>query len=155
MRFERHLPTETVTNDFGRRLGSLLKPGMVVALIGPLGAGKTTLTRGIAEGLGCDKSMVASPTFALVHEYPGRVPIYHFDVYRLPNLQAFLDLGAEDYFRGDGVCLVEWADRVEPALPNDCLRIKLAHDGDGRRMIIDCDHEPASKVIEELSKVEL
>ncbi len=150
MRLERHLPTETATADLGRRLGRLLHPGMVVALIGPLGAGKTTLTRAIAEGLGVDPRQVASPTFALVHEYPGRVPIYHFDVYRLPDLQAFLDLGAEDYFRGNGVCLVEWADRVEAALPKDCLRITLAHDGEGRKIVVEGQSESWYDIIDQL-----
>jgi tRNA threonylcarbamoyladenosine biosynthesis protein TsaE len=143
MRIERYLPTETATRELGRWLGQRLKPGSVVALMGPLGAGKTTLTRAIAEGLDADPKLVASPTFALVHEYPGRLPIYHFDVYRLDNVQAFLDLGVDEYFNGGGVCLIEWADRVAAALPNDAYKITLSHEAPGRRVIIETHQDIA------------
>src|SRR5215467_7562866 len=96
------------TTLFGRRLGSLLFPGAVVALVGPLGAGKTHLVRAVAEGLGlADSRIVTSPTFVLIQEYAGRLPIYHFDAYRLRSSQEFVELGAHEYFEGKGVCLVE------------------------------------------------
>src|SRR6266852_1307540 len=100
------------TEAFGRRLGAALFPNAVVALIGPLGAGKTYLVRAIAEGLAiADSRVVTSPTFVLIQEYSARLPIYHFDAYRLRGAAEFADLGAHEYFQGDGVCLVEWADR--------------------------------------------
>jgi len=109
----------------------------VIALIGPLGAGKTHLVRAVAEGLGVANSRVVSrPTFVLIQEYSGRLPIYHFDAYRLKNSGEFLDLGAHEYFEGKGVCLVEWADRVEDVLPKDHLRITLQITGDSSRRII-------------------
>jgi tRNA threonylcarbamoyladenosine biosynthesis protein TsaE len=118
------------TQALGQRLGRLLFPGAVVALVGPLGAGKTHLVRAIAEGLEVpDSRCVTSPTFVLIQEYPGRLPIYHFDAYRLTGAVPFADLGAHEYLEGDGVCLVEWADRVEPCLPADHLRITLAITG--------------------------
>src|SRR5437762_3964745 len=102
------LPDLAATEVFGRALAALLFPGAVVALIGPLGAGKTFLVRAIAEGLGiADSRVVSSPTFILIQEYQARLPIYHFDVYRLRNPAEFLDLGADEYFQGNGVCLVE------------------------------------------------
>src|SRR5438093_12828495 len=122
------------TMAFGRRLAGLLFPGAVVALIGPLGAGKTHLVRAIAEGLGIlDSRLVSSPTFALIQEYAARLPIYHFDAYRLRSEAEFLDLGAHEYFAGMGVCLVEWADRVASALPDEHLRIELTITGETSR----------------------
>src|ERR671939_231184 len=101
------------TEVFGRRLAAVLFPGAVVGLVGPLGAGKTHLVRAIATGLGiANPSVVSSPTFVLIQEYDARLPIYHFDTYRLPDEAAFADLGAHEYFEGTGVCLVEWADKV-------------------------------------------
>jgi len=96
----------------------------VVALIGPLGAGKTQLVRAVSEGLLIrDSRIVTSPTFVLIQEYDARLPIYHFDTYRLADERAFLDLGVQEYFEGEGVCLIEWADRVERSLPSEHLRI--------------------------------
>src|SRR5262249_49858175 len=106
------------TNAFGHRLGALLFPGAVVALVGPLGAGKTPLTRAIAEGASVtNPRAVTSPTFVPIQEYPGRLPVYHFDAYRLGGPGQFLDLGVREYYEMGGVCVIEWADRVEPALP--------------------------------------
>jgi tRNA threonylcarbamoyladenosine biosynthesis protein TsaE len=130
------LPDPAATDAFGRRLAGLLFPGSVVALIGPLGAGKTYLVRAIAEGLGIrDSRLVSSPTFVLIQEYAARLPIYHFDAYRLPSPAAFLDLGPHEYFEGKGVCLVEWADRVEACLPADYLRITLEVTGETSRLV--------------------
>ncbi len=128
------LPDLAATDALGRRLGQRLFPGAVVALLGPLGAGKTHLARAIALGLGVpDGRAVTSPTFVLIQEYDGRLPVYHFDTYRLPGEASFADLGAAEYLEGDGVCLVEWADRVPGALPADHLRIRLEVTGDTSR----------------------
>lgn len=120
------IPDLAATEAFGRRLGGLLFPGAVVALVGPLGAGKTHLTRAVAEGLGVrNPAAVTSPTFVLIQEYPARLPVYHFDAYRLSGPREFAELGVEEYFAGDGVCLVEWADKVAVTLPADHLRITI------------------------------
>jgi tRNA threonylcarbamoyladenosine biosynthesis protein TsaE len=125
------LPSLDATRHLGRKLGELLFPGAVVALVGPLGAGKTQLARAIAEGLGVpDSRVVTSPTFVLIQEYAGRLPIYHFDVYRLSGAGPFADLGVEEYLEGDGVCLIEWADRVESCLPEEYLHIRLTVAGE-------------------------
>src|SRR5262245_8410415 len=122
------------TEALGRRLGTLLFQGAVVALIGPLGAGKTQLVRAIAEGLGvADSRIVSSPTFVLIQEYAGRLPICHFDAYRLRGPAEFAELGTHEYFQGDGVCLVEWADRVESCLPAEHLHIDIAIIGETSR----------------------
>jgi tRNA threonylcarbamoyladenosine biosynthesis protein TsaE len=122
------------TEAFGRRLGELLFPNSVVALIGPLGAGKTHLSRAIAEGLGIiNPAAVTSPTFTLVHEYRARLPIFHFDAYRLNGPGEFLDLGVSEYYEAGGVCLIEWADKVEAALPTERLTIRLTPVDEHRR----------------------
>ncbi len=114
------------TESLGRSLGPLLFPGAVIALIGPLGAGKTHFVRAVAEGLDVrNPAAVNSPTFVLIQEYPARLPIYHFDAYRLKDWRAFQDLGTDEYFRGDGVCLVEWADKVPEAMPSERLDIRI------------------------------
>jgi tRNA threonylcarbamoyladenosine biosynthesis protein TsaE len=106
----------------------------VVALVGPLGAGKTHLVRAVAEGLGiADSRAVSSPTFVLIQEYEARLPIYHFDAYRLRGPAEFFDLGAHEYFEGRGVCLVEWADRVEGCLPAEQLRVTHTNTGEHSR----------------------
>jgi tRNA threonylcarbamoyladenosine biosynthesis protein TsaE len=106
----------------------------VIGLIGQLGAGKTQLVRAIAEGLGiADSRVVSSPTFVLIQEYQARLPIYHFDAYRLTGSQAFLDLGPYEYYEGNGVCLVEWADKVADCLPQDHLRITIEVTGETSR----------------------
>ena len=120
------IPDLAATEAFGRRLGAALFPGAVVALIGPLGAGKTQLVRAIAEGLAIpDSRIVTSPTFVLIQEYSARLPIYHFDAYRLSGAGELFDLGVHEYFEGQGVSLVEWADRVEECLPAELLRVAM------------------------------
>jgi tRNA threonylcarbamoyladenosine biosynthesis protein TsaE len=140
---EEAMPLETVTLElagleattaFGHRLAELLFPGAVVALIGPLGAGKTHLVRAIAEGLGIRNSRVVnSPTFVLIQEYAARLPIYHFDAYRLRSETELLDLGVLEYFAANGVCLIEWADRVPRCLPVELLTVQLDVTGDSSR----------------------
>lgn len=115
---------------FGRQLADQLFPGANVALVGQLGAGKTFLVKAVAEALGMDDSrQVTSPTFVLIQEYAARIPIYHFDAYRLDSPAQFFDLGVEEYFSGDGVCFVEWADRVQSVFPKDHLRIAISITG--------------------------
>lgn len=135
MLYHLDVPDLAATESFGRQLGALLFPGAVVALVGQLGAGKTHLTRAVAEGLRVkNPAAVNSPTFVLIQEYPARLPIYHFDTYRLSGPREFAELGADEYLSGDGVCIVEWADKVEPALPGEHLRIEIEIvDADRRR----------------------
>lgn len=122
------------TEAFGRRLGELLFPGAVVALVGPLGAGKTHLVRAVAAGLGltCPES-VTSPTFVLIQEYPARLPVYHFDAYRLTGPEEFAALGSDEYLYGNGVCLIEWADKVRPCLPPEYLWVAIDVPDEHRR----------------------
>jgi tRNA threonylcarbamoyladenosine biosynthesis protein TsaE len=122
------------TEALGRRLGRVLFPGAVVALVGPLGAGKTHLARAIAAGLGIDNpAAVNSPTFVLIQEYAGPVPVYHFDVYRLHNSEEFAELGAHEYLQSRGVCIIEWADRVRDELPVEHLLITITTHGPDER----------------------
>jgi tRNA threonylcarbamoyladenosine biosynthesis protein TsaE len=131
------LPNLSATEAFGRQLAGLLFPGAVVALVGPLGAGKTHLVRAIVGGLGADGRVVSSPTFVLIQEYDARLPVYHFDAYRLRSEAEFFDLGAHEYFQGDGVCLVEWADRVPGCLPREHLTVRLEITGEiSRRAVV-------------------
>ncbi len=123
--FEYEARDEKETDALGAKLAEAAEPGLVVGLIGPLGAGKTRLVRATATALGADPSSVSSPTFVLIQEYDGRIPVFHFDTYRLRDVRAFADLGAEEYFSGDGICFVEWADRVASELPRDLLRIEV------------------------------
>jgi tRNA threonylcarbamoyladenosine biosynthesis protein TsaE len=118
-------PDEAATVAFGQSLAAHLPPGAVIGLCGPLGAGKTRLVQAIAEAVGVDPRLVLSPTFVLIHEYRGRLPIYHFDAYRLRDDDEFLQLGPEEYFDGDGWTFVEWADRVAACLPRERLEIRI------------------------------
>jgi tRNA threonylcarbamoyladenosine biosynthesis protein TsaE len=124
--------------EYGNGLGRTLAPGAVVALTGDLGAGKTTLAKAIAAGLGVNETMT-SPTFTLVNEYTsGRMPLYHFDVYRLGDAAAaeLAGIGYEEYFYGTGVTIVEWADLVSELLPDDAIWIRLSHtDNPGVRLV--------------------
>lgn len=117
--------SETETDQLGETLAQALRPGTVLGLVGPLGAGKTRLVKAIAVGMGADPDAVSSPTFVLIQEYPARLPFYHFDTYRLKDEDEFLELGAEELFSGEGVCLVEWANRFADVLPPDTLWIEI------------------------------
>lgn len=115
------------TIKLGKAIGRLLGPGQVVALMGDLGAGKTTLTKGLSSGLGVeDPSTVMSPSFVLIREYEGRLPVYHFDLYRLDNLDQVEGLGYEEYFYGQGLTIIEWADKIKDLLPEEYLSIELS-----------------------------
>ena len=118
--------SEAETEDLGRRLAAVLAPGAVVACRGGLGMGKTAFTRGLARGLGC-QDRVTSPTFTIVNEYEGtRLPLFHFDMYRLEGPEDLFDIGWEDYLDRGGVCAVEWSERVEEALPEDAVTVTIA-----------------------------
>ncbi|NMC20194.1 MAG: tRNA (adenosine(37)-N6)-threonylcarbamoyltransferase complex ATPase subunit type 1 TsaE, partial [Thermogutta sp.] len=117
--------SEQKTRKLGRDLARLLPDPAVVALVGTLGSGKTRLVQGLAEGCGCDPRLVTSPTFVLIQEYLGKRRLYHFDVYRLQDVSEFVDLGAEEYFAGSGICAIEWADRVLDYLPTERLDVFL------------------------------
>ena len=146
-------PDLAATEAFGRRLGGALFPGAVVALIGPLGAGKTQLVRAVAEGLNIpDSRLVSSPTFVLIHEYAARLPIYHFDAYRLSGPGELFDLGVHEYFESGGVCLVEWADRALACLPADHLRITLEITGEtSRRLHVEGRGERYRQMVRDLT----
>jgi tRNA threonylcarbamoyladenosine biosynthesis protein TsaE len=147
------LPDLEATTQFGRRLGALLFPGAVIGLIGPLGAGKTFLVRAVAEGLEiADSRAVSSPTFVLIQEYAARLPIFHFDAYRLHSEAEFAELGVHEYFEGEGVCLVEWADRVASLLPVERLSIALEVVGESqRRATLSASGERYEELMRELA----
>ena len=128
------LNNEEDTRALGLRIAEAAEPGDVVALIGDLGTGKTALTKYIAEGLGI-RGDINSPTFTIVKEYrDGRLPLYHFDVYRLGGGDELLDIGAEEMLDGDGLCVIEWADIVADVLPEDALAIRLDYgENEGER----------------------
>lgn len=119
------LASEAETERLGRAIAESVPPGTVIGLVGGLGAGKTRLVRAIAEALGVDPAAISSPTFVLIHEYDGRMPVYHFDVYRLKSPAEFEDLGLAEYWDGGGLCLVEWADRVRELLPEDAWTVAI------------------------------
>ena len=129
-------PEETI--ELGRKLGSQLKGGEVIALCGPLGSGKTHLIKGIAKGLGAEGgTIVNSPTFVIVNEYTGRLDIYHIDAYRLNSISEFEMLGFDDFCYPHSVVLIEWADKIESAIEMiNYIRIDIQHSGQNTRKII-------------------
>ena len=134
------LHNEQETIEYGKRLGQQAAPGQILALTGDLGAGKTTLTKSIAAGLGISE-MITSPTFTIVKEYhSGRLPLYHFDVYRIGDIDEMYELGYEEYFFGSGLCVVEWADLIEELIPEDALRISIAYGQNEEERIYTCTY---------------
>ncbi|MFC1637723.1 tRNA (adenosine(37)-N6)-threonylcarbamoyltransferase complex ATPase subunit type 1 TsaE [Candidatus Margulisiibacteriota bacterium] len=121
-----NLKTRTAeeTTRLGKKIGSTLKANDVICLIGPLGAGKTTLIQGIAAGIGV-KDYVTSPTFIIINEYLGRIPFFHIDLYRLDNVDQIEDLGIEEYFSRGGACVIEWAEKLEDLWPKSSHEIKI------------------------------
>lgn len=133
MLYQTHGPEET--ERLGERLAKFLKPGNVIAYYGDLGAGKTAFTRGLARGLGV-REPVTSPTFTIVNEYlSGRMPLFHFDMYRLGSAEELFDIGWEDYLARGGVCAVEWSEHVEEAL-EDAITVSIRRTGDQERTIV-------------------
>jgi len=125
-------PEETI--KLGTYIGSLLRKGDVLALQGTLAAGKTTITKGIALGLDITEN-VTSPTFTLISEYSGRLPLYHMDVYRLDSVEDFINLGVDEMLYGDGVCIIEWSEKVMSELPANAILIHIETMQDGSRRI--------------------
>ncbi len=144
---------EEKTYALGYRLGTLLGSGDVVCLTGELGAGKTTFTKAIAKGLEVEEE-VTSPTFTLIHEYIGRLPLYHFDVYRIQDVEEMEDLGYEEYFYGQGICIIEWASKIRELLPREYLWIHIKKAETENIRIIEMTATTAhfDRIIEELSK---
>lgn len=124
------------TVNLGQKIARCLKPSTLVALIGELGSGKTTFTKGLSLGLGIKSAdMVVSPSFVLLKEYKGKIPLYHFDLYRLNKIQDLEQLGYEEYFYGNGLNVVEWAEKAEELLPEDYLKVELFHRKINERLI--------------------
>jgi tRNA threonylcarbamoyladenosine biosynthesis protein TsaE len=122
------------TINLGERIGSALEGGSVIALSGNLAAGKTTLAKGIARGAGVEEELT-SPTFTLISEYSGRMPLYHIDMYRLNGPTEFQNIGAEEMLYGSGICIIEWSDKIESLLPGNSVRISLEPSGEDERKI--------------------
>ncbi|MEI3501731.1 MAG: tRNA (adenosine(37)-N6)-threonylcarbamoyltransferase complex ATPase subunit type 1 TsaE [Anaerovoracaceae bacterium] len=129
------IKNEDETERFGRALADQLMPGDIVCLVGDLGTGKTALTKAVAAGLGIEEHIV-SPTFNIVKEYrSGRLPLYHFDVYRLGSSEELFEIGARDYFYGQGVCVIEWADLIAEEIPPGSRLIRISYgEEDGQRI---------------------
>ncbi len=123
--FEFQASDLAATDQLGAAFAQQLASGTVIALCGTLGAGKTRFVQAIAVSLGVPRTAVVSPTFVLVQEYPGRMPVYHFDAYRLADEDEFLELGVDEYFHSEGISLVEWADRVAGCLPREHLVVQI------------------------------
>ena len=129
-----HSPEDT--EDIGARLAEQLEPGAVVAFTGDLGAGKTAFTRGLARGLGIP-DRITSPTFTIVNEYEGgRLPLFHFDMYRLGSADELFDIGWEDYLRRGGVCAVEWSENIADALEEDTVRVDIRRGASDQERVI-------------------
>lgn len=147
--FIKKMHTIEDTNSFGRKLAELLQAGDIITMEGDLGAGKTTLTKAIGAGLGV-KRTINSPTFTIIKEYEGRLPLYHMDVYRLENSDE--DIGFEEYFSGEGVSIVEWAQFIEDFLPKERLELTLKHDGEARTILLRPIGERYEKLCKELAE---
>lgn len=133
--------TEAETQQFARRFASQLRPGDVVTLDGPLGAGKTRFVQGVAAALGCENAFVNSPTFGLVQIYAGRMPVVHIDAYRLKDEDEFEELGGRELFDPQGVTLIEWADRIAGSLPKERWQVRAEHASEtSRRYTVSSTH---------------
>lgn len=147
-----HSPEET--EQFGCQLARLLSPGSFLALRGGLGGGKTCFTRGLASVVAPDSAhLVASPTFAIMNSYPGPIPVYHFDFYRLSGDDDIAELGFEEFFYADGICVVEWSERLRELLPTDRLTVEFDYrEGDQRAITISASGPGSARVLDQLAK---
>ena len=134
MKFKSSSVKETI--EFGRKFAEKLKAGDVVCLEGDLGAGKTHFVKGIASGFGIDKEKVNSPTFTLINEYYGEIPIFHFDCYRLKTIQEALEIGIEEYLYGEGVSVIEWPSKIKELIPEYAIQIEIIHEGTSERSLL-------------------
>ncbi len=152
MVFETHRTSETIR--IGRRIGSRLLPGDVVALVGELGAGKTQFIKGLAAGVGVrNPTYISSPSFKLINEYPGKIAFYHIDLFRLEEEKEAEELGLDDYFQGRGITAIEWADKIPSLLPKEMLFIHIVYKGKSTRSLeILGKGDRYHKLVEELSK---
>ena len=132
MTFITKSPEETI--ELGIKIGNKLKKGDVIAMQGTLAAGKTTITKGIAQALGISDT-ITSPTFCLISEYYGKMPLYHMDVYRLDGIEDFVNLGTDDMIYGDGVSIIEWSEKIMSELPKRTIILKITPNEDGSRTI--------------------
>ena len=119
----------------GEQFAAGLKPGDIVQLRGDLGAGKTHFVKGVARFFHIPEEEVQSPTFSIIHEYPGRIPLYHVDAYRLNRPEEALEFGLEEYLYGDGICLIEWPEKIASLLPDTCRLVEIAHVDQNKRQI--------------------
>ncbi len=142
------------TQTIGKTIGKYLRGGDVVALIGELGSGKTCITRGIARGVGVsEKYRITSPTFTLLNEYPGRITLYHLDIYRLSGSRDLEEMGYEEYFYSDGVIVIEWAEKIKKILPEGCFNVYLRYiDENKRELNISGRRNTIEKIAEELKR---
>ena len=138
---------EQQTDHIARALAEAVVPGLIVALNGDLGAGKTRFSRGLAAGLGVDENLVNSPTYVIIQHYPGRLPIHHFDLYRMRDADEWDELGAEELLESGGICLIEWAERFPDALPADHLEVRIRAVGPVQRQLEIRAHGPTSAAV--------
>ena len=140
------------TEKLGYNIGKLLKGGEIICMDGDLGVGKTTMTKSLAKGLDIDDH-ITSPTFTIVNEYEGRLKLYHFDVYRISDVEEMYDLGYEEYFYSGGVCIIEWSNLIKEILPKERLTIEIKRiDEVSREIIINGTGNIYEELIEELSR---
>lgn len=143
MQFEYYSSSIEDTLEIARALGAALVPGDVVALSGELGAGKTVFCKGIGEALGIPQDRIVSPSFTIVTEHPGKVTLYHVDAYRLSGEREAEGIGLDEILCGDGVCVVEWAEKIASMLPNCCIKVKfLFSDDSGRALVVTAEDTP-------------
>lgn len=133
------------TIELGKKIGNYLRKGDVIAMQGTLAAGKTTITKGIAQSLDISET-ITSPTFCLISEYEGKMPLYHMDVYRLDNEEDFANLGTEDMIYGNGISIIEWSEKIMNELPKKTIILKIEPQEDGSR-IITIDNWPYGEII--------
>lgn len=124
------------TIAFARQFAASLKQGDIVRLEGDLGAGKTHFVKGVASHFGISQELVSSPTFTIIHEYEGELPIFHFDCYRLKHEQEAIEIGIEEYLYSDGISLIEWPEKIEELLPSNTIKVQLKHLSENKREIV-------------------